>query len=219
MSLRRFTPRLLRASAFIVVLGLGVPCIARAQAETAKADAAKADATSAVRQQLQALLPSVRIDDADLRRALDAPAWTVCRSLQVEWRASNARDAIDGNDGSLEFVAESRCREPYDVRPPARIGSSGLMALATDRDGGLLWWKPLRDIRRAHPSLMPSTGDEEADRRNRRLHSDGVRVGYSRFDIGIPGDRRMARLWVFEATRQPDAASPVLLGSVTLPAP
>ena len=37
--------------------------------------------------------------------------------------------------------------------------------------------------------------------------------------LEIPGDRRIARLSVFEATRKASALSPVLLGSVAVPAP
>lgn len=123
------------------------------------------------------------------------------------------------NDGSLEFVAESRCREPFDLRAPARIGSAGVVAFATDRERRVLWWKQLPDIRRVRPSLMPYTADEGVDRQNQRLHADGVRVGFALFNIEIPGERGISRLWVYEATRREGNLSPVLLGNVAVPAP
>jgi hypothetical protein len=197
-----------------MALGMCVPCVVHAQGALPKIET-----TAEVRQQLRALLPSVRIDDGDMKRALDPVPWTVCRSISVEWQASNARESGDVNDGSLKFIAESRCREPYDVRASARIGSGGLVTIATDREGGLLWWKQMPDIRRVRPALFPSTGDERVDRENRRLHAQGVRVGFSRFSIDIPGDRRIARVLIYEATRKESARSPILLGSIAVPVP
>ena len=197
-----------------MALAMCVPCVVHAQGAPRKIES-----TAEVRQQFQALLPSVRIDDGEIKRALDPAPWTACRSISVEWRGSNAPGPGDVNDGSLKFIAESRCREPYDIRAPARIGSGGLVTIATDREGGLLWWKQMHDIRRVQPALFPSTGDERVDREDRRLHAQGVRVGFSRFTVEIPGDRRIARVLIYEATRKESARSPILLGSIAVPVP
>ncbi len=191
-----------------------VTCVVHAQGA-----APKTATTSEVRQQLEALLPSARVDDSDLQRALNPASWTACRSLSVEWRGPTAPDPGDVNDGNLKFLAELRCREPYDVRASARIGGGGLVTIATDREGALLWWKQMPDIRRVQPALFPSTGDERVDLEDRRLHAEGIRVSFSRFNIEIPGDRRIARVLIYEATRKESARSPILLGSIVVPVP
>jgi hypothetical protein len=171
------------------------------------------------RQQLEALLPALRIDDGDLRRALDPPRWMACRRAAIQWTGPREKPAAAATDGSLTFVAESRCREPYDVRASGTIGPRGLVALALDRDGVLLWWKTMPEVRRVHPILMPRTGDAQADRDSARLHREGIRAGQALFDIEFPGDRRIARLAVYEAQRDDAAPAPVLLGSVAVPTP
>lgn len=201
--MRRFIAPL-RAVACCVALQLAMPSAVEAQA--------------APRQQLEALLPAIRIDDADLRRALDPPRWMTCRRASIRWTGPRERSAAAATDGSLTFIAESRCREPHDVRASTTIGPHGLVALALDREGALLWWKRMPDIRRVHPTLMLPTGDAQADRDDARLHREGIRAGHALFDLEFPGDRRIARLAVYEAQRD-TAPAPVLLGSVEVPTP
>jgi len=207
---------MLRTQAMALAWAIGLACLGIAQAQGMATPVA---ATREIRRQLETLLPALRIDDGDLQRALEPKPWTACRSLGVEWKGPTAAPESEAEDGRLTFVGESRCREPYDVRASARLGADGLVAVATDRHGALIWWRRMPDIRRVQPMLLPRTGDEAADRESKRLHSEGVRVGFSRFGVEIPGDRRIARLSIYEASRAESARLPRVLGGIEVPMP
>lgn len=207
---------MLRTQTMALAWAIDLACVGIAQAQGMATPVA---ATGEIRRQLETLLPALRIDDGDLQRALDPPAWTACRRLTLEWRGPNPRTADATSDGTVSFITAGRCREPYDVRASARIAPGGLVAVATDAEGALRWWRQFPDIRRVTPALFPATGDERADRENRRLHAEGVRAGYALFDLELPGDRKIARLWVFEVPGDASVRSPVQLGRVDVPAP
>lgn len=203
----------LQSAACIALLGACLTCAAHAQGAPPMTQPA-----IDVRQQLAALLPAARIDDSDLLRALDPPRGTVCRQVAVQWSGPGERTAA-ATDGRLTLVAAARCREPYDVRASARIGGDGLLVVAVDGGGAMLWWQQIPDIRLVHPSLMPTTGEAQVDRENARLHRVGLRAGAAMFGIEFPADRRIARLIVYESRRDTGARTPISLGSVEVPKP
>lgn len=200
-----------RAAAAGLALAIGQPGALQAQAAIAPAAA-----TGELRAQLEALLPAARIDEDDLRRALEPRRWPACRSLAIAWNGPRQRDPQAAADGGLKLIAESRCREPCDLRASLRIGGP-LVAVALDREGAVLWWKRMPDVRRVYPILPPSAGDKPIDREALRLHAEGHRVGHSWFDIELPADRRIARLTLLEAGSGATARAPVVLGTVDLP--
>jgi hypothetical protein len=179
--------------------------------------AALADDCKAVRTEIAALLPDVRIDDARLDRALGAPPHRPCRNLSLVWRATAEVDAGAAVDGKVEFVHQSVCRAGADPRAPARLTGKGILIVALGRDRTLLWWREQPDPRDVRPLLPPEEGASGRATAARRSHAQRLRAGAALFDVPIPANVRIDVLELYDVRRADGRSTPMMLGRVEVP--